>query len=151
MATQTAVRFPSVQWFEALNDVARNREFYTSRRNGACDTVMAIKSGDDIIKLTWEAFDLPRAEVATEADLESVDFYLEIEPAEWQSMLQSIKEKGRAEGHQTLNAIDSNLPDGFAKSSGHYHDGDSRDAFYRFNQTFQDYFDASAELQTQFD
>jgi len=37
-----------------------------------------------------------------------------------------------------------------AKSNADYRDGDARDAFYRFNQTLQDYFDTSSELETVF-
>ncbi len=38
------------------------------------------------------------------------------------------------------------IPEGFARS----HDGYRRDAFYRFNQSIQDFFNASSKIDTQF-
>jgi hypothetical protein len=61
-------------------------------------------------------------------------------------MLTNIKANGHADLHHTLNTIDLELPEGFARSNDEYR----RDLFYRFNQTFQDFFNKSAELDTQF-
>ena len=41
---------------------------------------------------------------------------------------------------------DLRLPEGFARA----HDGYRRDAFYRFNQSIQDFFNASSKIDTQF-
>ena len=47
-------------------------------------------------------------------------------------------------------AVDGEDAEGFARSKAGYLDGDARDAFYRFNQTFQNLFDLSARLETRF-
>jgi hypothetical protein len=64
----------------------------------------------------------------------------------WKEMLQNIKEHGKADLDNTLNTIDLKDPEGLARS----HDGYRRDAFYRFNQSFQYFFDVSAKIDTQF-
>ena len=61
-------------------------------------------------------------------------------------MLEDIKANGGAGLGQTLNTIDLNIPEGFARS----HDGYRRDAFYRFNQSLQHFFDTSAKIDTEF-
>ena len=59
--------------------------------------------------------------------------------ARWKDMIENIKDNGKADLHHTLNTIDLEDPDGLARSN----DGYRRDAFYRFNQTFQYFFDVS--------
>ena len=61
-------------------------------------------------------------------------------------MIENIKANGKADLHHTLNTIDIEIPEGFARSN----DGYRRDAFYRFNQSFQYFFDASAKIDTTF-
>ena len=82
----------------------------------------------------------------SETEAEETDFWLELPYARWKEMLENIKENGQADLHHTLNTIDLEEPEGFARS----HDGYRRDAFYRFNQTFQYFFDASARVDTTF-
>lgn len=150
MATATAsLSFPSVEWFEALRAIF-NKEAALHRKSGQADTTMAVKSGDDLVQLTFKAFDLTDVRRISSEGLKHVEFYLEQSPEAWQAMLLDIKKHGRAEGQYTLNSIDGNDPDGFARSKADYMDGDPRDAFYRFNQTFQDLFDLSARLDTAF-
>ena len=61
-------------------------------------------------------------------------------------MLLNIKENGRAEHLFTLNSLDLNTDGELAKGK----DYNRRDAFYRFNQTLQDYFDFTAKMDTTF-
>lgn len=147
MTTTTAVRFPSVEWFEALNAYCNERDLFRVKRDGACDSQVGIKVGDRIFELRFEMLKVAGVREITADDLHEVDFWLEQTPEQWQAMISSIKEVGRAEGNYTLNSLDLMATDDFARS----HDGHRRDAFYRFNQTFQDYFDASAALETVFD
>ena len=49
------------------------------------------------------------------------------------------KKNGKADLSHTLNTLDLSMPEGLARS----HDGYRRDAFYRFNQSIQDFFNAS--------
>jgi hypothetical protein len=64
----------------------------------------------------------------------------------WKEMIQNIKDHGKADLHHTLNTIDLEMPEDLARS----HDGYRRDAFYRFNQSYQYFFDISAKIDTQF-
>lgn len=146
MTTSTAVRFPSVAWFESLNSLCNDQDLFRVKRDGACDALVGIKIGDQIFELSFEMLKVEGVREISVADLPNVDFWLEQTPEQWQAMIASIKEVGRAEGNYTLNSLDLMAADDFARS----HDAHRRDAFYRFNQTFQDYFDASAGLETVF-
>lgn len=145
-----ALRFPSLEWFEALNSAVREEDVFRRRGAGAADTRMGVKVGDDIYVVTFEAYTVAGVEKIDEGRLPEIDFYLEQSPDEWKAMLENIKTHGRAEGLFTLNSLDAMSETGFAQSKAAYLDGDARDAFYRFNQTLQDYFDTSATLETAF-
>ena len=61
-------------------------------------------------------------------------------------MLENIKANGQADALFTLNSLDLQSSDGFATGEDYHR----RDLFYRFNQTFQEYFDIAAEMDTTF-
>ena len=136
--------FPSVEWFEAVRDLVNNDDAY--RRLGTVDARVGIKVGDTLLEVEFEAFECAGVKEISEEDLRDVDFWLEQSPEQWKEMLENIKESGAAGLGFTLNTLDLNLPDGFAKS----HDGYRRDAFYRFNQSLQHFFDSSAKIETEF-
>jgi hypothetical protein len=75
-----------------------------------------------------------------------MDFWMEQPYDAWKDMLENIKKNGHADLSHTLNTIDLSIPEGLARSQ----DGYRRDAFYRFNQSIQDFFNASAKIDTQF-
>ncbi len=147
MAASTAVQFPSLAWFEALNALCNDQDLFRKKRDGACDALVGIKVGPAIYELDFVALKVGGVREIDAEGLKDLDFWLEQTPEQWKAMVASIKEKGRAEGNYTLNSLDLMAPDDFARSF----DGHRRDAFYRFNQTFQDYFDASAGLETAFE
>lgn len=138
--------FPSTEWFRTIAAMVNQDEGY--RRLGTCDAELGIKVPDveKYFKLTFEAFEVAGVREVSEAEAEESDFWLELPYAKWKEMLQNIKENGQADLHHTLNTIDLEEPEGFARS----HDGYRRDAFYRFNQTFQYFFDASSRIDTVF-
>lgn len=136
--------FPSVEWFNAIKDIVNNDPDF--RQLGTVDSVIGIKVGAKIYELTFEAFELTNVREAREQDLRDMDFWLEQPYDKWQEMLQNIKANGHADLTHTLNTIDLSMPEGFARS----HDGYRRDAFYRFNQSIQDFFNASAKIDTKF-
>jgi hypothetical protein len=137
-------KFPSVEWFEAVKDLVNDDAEY--KRLGTFDSKVGIKSGDTILEVTFEAFECAGVREIEEADLHEVDFWLEQSPEAWQTMLEDIKANGAAGLGQTLNTIDLNITEGFARS----HDGYRRDAFYRFNQSLQHFFDSSSKIDTEF-
>lgn len=144
--TKVEATFPSVQWFDALRGIVNGDDAY--RRIGTCDAVVGIKIPDiqRYFRLTFEAFEVLDAREASETDAEDSDFWLEMSYERWKEMIQNIKDNGKADLHHTLNTIDLEDPEGFARS----HDGYRRDAFYRFNQSFQHLFDSSAKIDTKF-
>ena len=137
-------KFPSVEWFETIKDLVNNDEAF--KRLGTVDATVGVKVGDKLFQITFEAFECTGVSEIQERELRDLDFWLEQSPEEWQEMLENIKEHGSADLQYTLNTIDLTRPEGFARS----HDGYRRDAFYRFNQSLQHFFDSSAQIQTEF-
>ena len=144
--TKVKATFPSVEWFEAMREIVNQDPDY--RHIGTCDAVVGIKVPEQqkYFLLTFEAFELAGVKEVSEKQAEDSDFWLEAPYQRWQVMLKNIAENGKADLHNTLNTIDIEDPEGFARS----HDGYRRDAFYRFNQTFQYLFDSSAKIDTKF-
>jgi hypothetical protein len=138
-------KFPSIEWFETVRNMVNSDEQY--RRLGTVDAKVGVKVGDEIYELTFEAFECSGVKQISEADLRDLDFWLEQSPEEWRAMLENIKQHGSADLQFTLNTIDLNRPEGFAQNP---YDGYRRDAFYRFNQSLQHFFDSSAKIDTQF-
>jgi hypothetical protein len=137
-------KFPSVEWFDTMRNMVNSDEAY--RRLGTVDARVGIKVGDELYELTFEAFECVAVREIEERELRDLDFWLEQSPDEWREMIQNIKQHGAADLSHTLNTIDLTRPDGFARSF----DGYRRDAFYRFNQSLQQFFDSSAKIETQF-
>lgn len=137
-------KFPSVEWFEAIRDLVNSDDEF--RRLGTFDARVGVKVGDELFEIEFEAFECASVKEITEDGLRDLDFWLEQSPEQWKSMLEDIKENGAAGLGFTLNTIDLTIPDGFARS----YDGYRRDAFYRFNQSLQHFFDVSSKIETEF-
>ena len=135
--------FPSLEWFQALRDVVNQDDEY--RHFGTCDAVMGVKVEDQIYQVTFEAFEVADVAQIGEEDLRDCDFYLEMPYDAWKEMLTNIREHGGADLKHTLNTLDLNLNQ-IAKSDDEYR----RDLFYRYNQSFQQFFDDSHKIETQF-
>ncbi len=144
--TKVQATFPSIEWFNTLRDIINSDDIY--KRIGTCDAVVGVKvpESQKYFLLTFEAFELLEAKEVSETEAENSDFWLEMPYERWREMLQNVKDNGKADLHHTLNTIDLEDPEGFARS----HDGYKRDAFYRFNQSFQHFFDSSAKIDTKF-
>ena len=136
--------FPSVEWFQAVADLVNKDEEY--HKLGTCDATVGIQVGDRVFALTFEAFEVTRVEEIDLARTADLDFTLVMPPEQWQAMLENIKQHGRAELDYTLNSIDLATPEEFARSNDYYR----RDLFYRYNQSFQHFFDTSSKIETQF-
>ncbi len=137
-------KFPSVEWFDTVRNMVNSDEAF--RRLGTVDARVGVKVGDELYELTFEAFECTGAREIDERELRDLDFWLEQSPEEWRDMIENIRVHGSADLSHTLNTIDLNHPDGFAKS----YDGYRRDTFYRFNQSLQHFFDSSSKIETQF-
>lgn len=138
--------FPSVDWFEAVRKVFNEDDRYHGGGAGACNCQMAIKSGATTIQLTFEGRDCISAQQITGPEAADLDFYLEMEPQAWRTMLENIREFGHASLDQTLNTLDLDRDNGICRGEDQYR----ADLFFRYNQTFQNFFDASARVETTF-
>jgi hypothetical protein len=145
-ATTTKATFPSVEWFEAIKEIVNEDADY--KHHGTCDAEVGIKIPDTqkYFKLTFEAFGVEEIKECDEAEAENTDFWLEQPYAKWKEMIENIRANGKADLHHTLNTLDIEDPNDLARSN----DGYRRDAFYRFNQSFQHFFDVSAQIDTDF-
>ena len=137
--------FPSVDWFEALRDRVLDDPAW--RAFGMMDCAMGVNVGERTIKVVFDGFDIPEIADVSEAPAEAdLDFTLVMTEARWREMIENIQSNGHADLHHTLNTIDLESPEELAKGE----DYNRRDLFYRFNQTLQDFFDASSSLETTF-
>ncbi|MBI1885756.1 MAG: hypothetical protein HYS09_05525 [Chloroflexi bacterium] len=143
---KTRASFPSTEWFEAVRSLVNSDEQY--RRIGTCDAVVGVKVPDrqKYYLLTFEAFECSEVKESTEQEVDNADFWLEAPFEKWKELITNVKDNGKADLHHTLNTIDLEDPQGFARSR----DGYKRDLFYRFNQSFQYFFDLSSKIETTF-
>lgn len=142
----TKAEFPSLEWFNAIKDIVNNDDGF--KRLGTCDSVVGLKVPDreKYYLMVFDAFELAEIKEVSDKEAEEGDFWLEMSFDRWKDLIENIKSHGRADLHHTLNTIDLEDPESLARS----HDGYRRDAFYRFNQTYQYFFDASCRIETTF-
>ncbi len=141
-------QFPSVAWFKAVSKVFNTDESYRGAGGGQCHCRAGMKIGKRVFLLVFEGFECSDAREVDVSELESVDFYLEMPLKDWKSMIQDIAENGAASLHYTLNTLDLDREDGLSHSV--HGDQYREDLFFRYNQTFQFFFDASARVKTTF-
>jgi hypothetical protein len=134
--------FPSVQWFQEAADLLNKSDAF--KRFGTVDTEMGIQVGDRYFEIDFEAFEVKRVSETDARRMEELDFYLVQSPEAWRAMLDDIKANGIATHEFTLNSLDLRSNEELAIGKDYVR----RDAFYRFNQTLQDYFDMSAKMET---
>lgn len=137
-------KFPSAEWFQVVREVATRDDGL--RQLGTCDAVVGVRVRDKAFEITFDAFDCTGVREIPPAELANTDFYLEAPFETWREMLDNIKEHGKADPQHTLNTIDFLEPEGLTKSD----DQSRKDLFYRYLRTFQQFFDASAEVETDF-
>jgi hypothetical protein len=134
--------FPSVEWFKTAADLLNKSDSF--KRLGTCDSEMGVQVGDRIFEIDFEAFEVTNVKEIDQARADQLDFVLVQSPDAWKAMLDDIKANGRATHDYTLNSLDLRSDVEFARGKDYHR----RDAFYRFNQTFQEYFDNAAKIET---
>ncbi len=142
--TADPIVFPSLDWFEALQKLVNDDPAY--RQIGTVDAAMGVKVASEVFVLTFEAFECRSVRAGNEYDLINVDFFIEMEPDAWRTMLENIKANGAAEAGQTLVSLDM-LHEISTNATG---DQLRADLFFRYNQSLQHFFDLSANLNTVF-
>lgn len=141
--------FPSVEWFDAARREFNADETVRSGGGGACDAKVGVKIGERAVYLlVFEGFECVSASEIGEANLADADFYMDMAADDWREMIENIAENGEADFDHTLNTLDLDIEDGLAKSAA----GDQylQDLFYRYNQTFQYFFDRTSRMETVF-
>lgn len=136
--------FPSIEWFRTAADLLNKSDSF--KRLGTCDSEMGVQVGDRIFEIDFEAFEVTTIKEIDAARADQLDFVLVQSPDAWKAMLDDIKANGRATHDYTLNSLDLRSDVEFARGKDYHR----RDAFYRFNQTFQEYFDNAAQIPTTF-
>lgn len=134
--------FPSVEWFQQAADLLNKSDAF--KQFGTVDTEMGVQVGDRFFEIDFEAFEVKRVSETDERRMDELDFYLVQSPEAWKAMLDDIKANGHATHEYTLNSLDLRSNEELAIGKDYVR----RDAFYRFNQTLQDYFDMSAKMET---
>ena len=140
--------FPTIEWFDAVRHEFNTNDAVRTAGGGMCDAKVGVKAGDNIFLLVFEGFECSSASEIAEPDLEETDFYLDMPMEDWADMLENIRENGEADLDHSLNTMDLDSLDGLA----HSYTGDQyrQDMFFRYNQTFQYFFDQSSRVETEF-
>ena len=134
--------FPSVEWFQTAADLLNKSDAF--HHFGTVDTEMGVQVGDRYFEIDFDAFEVKRVSETDAARMDELDFYLVQSPEAWKAMLDDIKANGLATHEFTLNSLDLRSDVELAIGKDYVR----RDAFYRFNQTLQDYFDMASKFET---
>ena len=137
-------QFPSTDYFQSLAKLLNESDSF--KRLGTCDCEMGVQVGERIWEVDFEAFEVSTVREIDANRAAELDFTLVQSADAWQAMLEDIKKNGRATHDFTLNSLDLRSAEEFARGKDYHR----RDAFYRFNQTFQEYFDLATGLETTF-
>lgn len=140
--------FPSLDWFSQVREIYNSDSSFHSGGGGACDTTAAFKVGGQEYIIVFEGLKCADIHPATDDELQRCDFIIEMSDALWQSMVANVQQHGRADGSYTLNSIDLQQDQSIAFSP--VDDQYKQDLFYRYNQNFQDFFNASSRVPTTF-
>lgn len=142
-------KFPSEKWFAEVRGVFNADESYRGGGGGRLNCRSAMKIGDQVFLVVFEGLECVETRKLKASELDdSVDFYLDMTKTQWRDMVKDIAANGSASLSYTLNTLDLELPDGLAQST--HGDQFREDLFFRYNQTYQYFFDASARVQTTF-
>jgi hypothetical protein len=150
-AASAAVPFPSVAWFQRLADLMNaNRARQEQLGYVDCVAEFAVTDADAAaarVQVTFEEFAATDVRAADPAEPTRADFTIEAPLAVWRTMIESIAAGGGRPGlEQTLNRL-SHLGTPMRVVSD---DPLRRDLFFRYNQSLQEFVNASAAFPTLF-
>ncbi len=140
--------FPSLDWFRQVMDVYNSDSSLHSGGGGACFTTSGFKVNGQNYLITFEGEKVSEIREAEASEMEVCDFVIEMPFDLWKAMVKSVQDNGRADLNYTLNSIDLSQENSIATSP--VDDQYRQDLFYRYNQNFQDFFNASARVPTTF-
>jgi hypothetical protein len=142
-----ALTFPSVDWFQALADIANEDD--DLKKFGTLDATVAFKVGEQHYSVTFDILEARDVHESNAEEALDADFVIELSPDNWQKMLDDIRTNGRAGRDWTLNTLD--IIDAEPIHKNLRQDGFAADKFHRYGPTLQRFIDNSAQLETTFD
>jgi hypothetical protein len=142
-------KFPSDAWFDAVRRVYNGNDRYHGGGAGACHCRAAAKVGGEAYLIVFDGAECSETGRIGAAELAEVDFFLEMPPQDWRAMIEDIARNDGASRNFTLNTLDLERESGISRSV--HGDQYREDLFFRYNQTFQYFFDASAQVSSTFD
>jgi hypothetical protein len=151
--TTTALDFPSVAWFQRL---AGLMEEYRARHEhiGPIDCVAQFsvldpegEGRDRHFQITFELYSVTSVREVAEEESVGADFIMETDTQVWQEMIENIRENGgRPDLEHSLNRL--SLPGTPIRVWAE--DPLGRDMFFRFNQSLQEFVNASVHVPTRY-
>ena len=152
-ATTATVDFPSVEWFERLGQLmdeyrARHEHIGPIDVTAVWTVIDADGQGTDRHFLTrFELYSMVDAREITEDERSQADFIMETDTQVWQEMIENIRDNGgRPDLEHSLNRL--SLPGVPIRVWAD--DPLGRDMFFRFNQSLQEFVNASVHVPTRY-
>jgi hypothetical protein len=144
-----ASTFPSEGWFGALADNMRE-DRATFRRLGSVDCTMVVQVDDppnqDLIEVKFRSYEVESVRrLASLDDADPDHFTIEATLDVWREMIDNIIDNGHPDLEHTLNFL--TFPDDPMVVDGP--DQLQIDAFFRYNQTLQLFFNGAAKVAAQ--
>ena len=147
-----AVRFPSLEFFRALQERMR-AEHNRFRQLGYFDTTFGVRvrdhhapAGHRDFVLSFEVFECVGVRACDDVTQEPVDFIFDGDLSAWVEMLENIKQNGAADLAHSINTL-THFGEGLRLI---YDDPDGHDKLYRFAESVQQFFDLSTQLDIEF-
>jgi len=140
--------FPSTKWFEALAGRMKQDEA-AYRELGSIECTMVVKvdhpKGPDLYEVVFEGFTVRSVRrLGRLADAAPGHFVLEASLETWREMIDNIRANAGPDLAHTLNYL--TFPDDPMRVSGP--DQLEVDAFYRYNQSLQRFFNGASTVPT---
>jgi hypothetical protein len=144
-----AVKFPSLEYFNALKDqmTAEQARF---RRLGFIDTRFGISIARNGTSrnfvLAFEVFELKEVCEVPKLELADLDFAIEGDIGVWREMVENIQRNGEADTAHDLNTL-AHFGEALKIS---YSDPEGHDKLYRFMESIQEFLDLSSKIEVIF-
>lgn len=144
------MKFPSSQWFQALQDQASAKPD-RFKKLGFIDAKVGVVVEPDNggspkgFVLEFAGYGCKKI-TESQRPVDVADFAIEGPYSSWKEMIENIQNNGEADLHHTLNVL--TMPGVPLKLEAK--DQLKADLFFRYNQTLQAFFNGAAEVETEF-
>ena len=149
--TTPTLVFPSLEWFQRLGelmDERRDRHVHIGTIDCLAQFTMfgCPTEGESWhVQIRFEEYSVVEVREVSEEESSAADFILEGDLGTWQEMVQNVAEgQGRPDLEHSLNKL--SLPGVPMRLWSN--DPLARDLFFRYNQSLQEFMNASSEINT---